>query len=105
METQSLYESSALLVATTGVAASSFVDVTYFNKLILSKKSTGGTYVFEIDWSNDGVTADVTETVTVPEGDQVDQPIANKYALFRVKNTGGTPFTVHKTSVTGQIGT
>ena len=104
METQPLWE-TATAVGTTSQVESGFIDTSRYNKVTISRKATGGVYVFEIDWSNDGVTADVTETVTTTNNDQVDQPVANRYAKFRVKNTdGAVAFTNHKTSVVGQIG-
>ena len=104
MENQALYENGTA-IATTSQVESGFIDVRNFNKLVISRKATGGVYVFEIDWSDDGVTADVTETVSTVNNDQVDQPVASKYAKFRVKNTDGSvAFTNHKTSVMGQIG-
>lgn len=97
-----LWEDGTLLLASADVD-SDFMDVSDFTGLVLSKTSTGGTYAFEIDWSSDGVTTDTTETVSVTQNDQVEQPIANKFARFRVKETGGSaPFTVHKTTVNGR---
>lgn len=92
---------NATLVGPAGQVESAWFDVRRFDHLTISRNVAGGTaiYGFEIDWSRDRSTVDLTESVTVPEDDQVDQPIAAIYARFRVRNTGAGAFTAHRTNV------
>lgn len=89
-------------IAAASNAVSGWVDVSDDPVLAIGRKSTGGTYVFEVDWSRDGVTSDFTETVTVADGTTVTKHAGAPFARFRVRNTDGVnAFTAHVTAVTG----
>ncbi len=90
----------ATLVAISGAVESAWINVRGQQDFRISRNQAGGTYAFEIDWSRDGVTVDLTEVVVTTEDDQVTQPIAAEWARFRVRNTHATvAFTAHRTNV------
>lgn len=98
-----LFNKTDLLVATTGQVESAYLPLEEYGALIVTKKSTGGTYAFEIDWSTDGgTTADFTQVVVLTDNVPLKLEVAAKHARFRVKNTGGAAFTVHRTLVAGR---
>lgn len=69
---------------------------------ILRSAYAGGTYVFEIDWSNDGTTQlGSTDTVAgITTGTPSYVVPKARYARLRIKNTHATnPFTSHNTQV------
>lgn len=95
--------SDGTLLAAGGAVASPWVDLRGFDSLVISRNQVGGTYAFEVDWSRDGATVDLTEAVATVEDDQVAQPIAATYGRFRVRNTDAVnAFTAHRTNVFGQ---
>lgn len=94
---------SATNVAFGANVASAFLDVHDYEKLIVTENSAGGTYVLEVDWSNDGVTADETEVKTISANTPLEFDVANRFAKFRVKNTHvSAAFSAHHTSVVGR---
>ena len=99
---QPIYEDGTL-VPTATPSVSGWERVDQFESLRIIKTHTTGTYALTIEWSDDGVTADVTETVTVVNNDAVDQPVASTYARFTVTATVAN-FTAHKTSIYGKTG-
>jgi hypothetical protein len=99
---QPIYE-NAVLVPTATPAVSGWENVEQFDSLRIVKTHTTGTYALTIEWSDDGVTADVVETVTVINNDAVDQPVASRFARFTITATVAN-FTVHKTSIYGRTG-
>lgn len=104
---------SGELVGAGGQAQSSWFDVRRFDLFAATRNSTGGTYALEIDWSNDGIAVDQTDTVTVPNDaareHRITPPLLDRavaslpvlFARFRVRNTGGAAFTAHRTIVVG----
>lgn len=85
---------------------SAWVDVSELTSLLIMRKATGGTYIFEIDWAraNPGAgAADITETVVVADTSSVEKRVAGKWARFRIRNTSAvTPFSNHRTVVNGR---
>jgi hypothetical protein len=99
---QPIYEDGSL-VATTTPSVSGWELVEQFESLRIVKTHTTGTYALTIEWSDDGVTPDVTETVTVVNNDAVDQPVASRFARFTVTATVAN-FTAHRTTIYGRTG-
>lgn len=99
---QLLLTADSLLTA--GAAeASGWVDLANVEHLRIGRSSTGGVYVFEIDWSTDGAVADFTETVAVANNGTTEKPVAARFARFRVRNTDAVAaFTSHRTTVHGR---
>lgn len=91
----------ATLVAFGANVASSFVNLLYYEDMLVGRTATGGTYAFEIDWSADGTTVLITEVFVVANNTTLRIPTAAPYARFRVKNTdGAVNFSAHRTFVT-----
>lgn len=96
-----LLHTTGTLLAGTTAEASAWFDVRTYDVLRIMRTSTGGVYVFEIDWSRTGVAEDIdlTEVVTVANNTSVEKPIGALFARFRVRNTDALAFTAHRTSV------
>lgn len=95
--------SSSTLVAAASSVVSGWVDISSLDKLLVMKSSAGGVYVFEVDWSRDGVAVDIVEIVTVAEDTSIVKSAASMFARFRVKNTDAVvAFTQHLTVVNGR---
>lgn len=93
----------ATLLALSSEVVSAFIDVREFDSLRIGRTNASGTYVFEIDWSRNGTTADFAEVVTVTTATTVTKDVAARFARFRVKNTHVTnAFTSHRTIVSGK---
>ena len=95
---------SDTLLAAGGSAVSGWIDLQTAGVTAIrpTRTSTGGTYALEIDWSRDGVTADITETVTVGNNVSVEKKAPMRYARVRARNTDAVAaFTVHRTVVHG----
>lgn len=90
------------LIAISSEVVSGWLDLEKVAHLHITRTATGGTYDFQIDWSRDGVTADVTETVTVGDNASVEKQVATRYARFRIRNTSGViAFSAHRSVVSG----
>lgn len=91
---------SGTLVPGGGNDQSGWVSVKGAETLRISRNVAGGAYAFEIDWSRDGVSVDLTEAVTTVEDDSIEQPVAAQFARFRVRNTDALmAFSAHRTNV------
>lgn len=91
------------LLGTTGSVQSAYIDLLQQDLLRVIRRSTAGTYAFEVDWSRDGVTTDVTETVAVPNNGSTEKRVMARWARFRVRNTDAVAaFTAHRTTVSGR---
>ncbi len=98
-----IYSSSALVAALSQVQ-SGWVDIGRKCSRIEVIRSvySGGTYVFEVDWSNDGGASTLaTDTVSVvATGTPAYAVPKGRWARVRVKNTHATiAFASHTTSV------
>lgn len=88
------------LLAASGSASSGWLSVDTKDKLHIIRTHAGGTYALEIEWSRDGSTTDITETVTTTNDARTSVEVAAPYAKVTVKETGGTTaFTTHRTTV------
>lgn len=99
-----LFSDSTLIAATEHVE-SEWLDFRTLGvtTLLVARTATPDTYGFEIDWSDDGITADVTEALVVANDTSVSKTIATRYGMLRILNTDDTdPFTVHTTVVSGR---
>jgi hypothetical protein len=85
-----------------GGNAGGFFDVASRARLFLGRASTGGAYQLDLEWSRDGATIDLTETVAVGDATTVGKEVAMPFVRVRVRNTGGTAFTAHRTTVTAR---
>lgn len=94
---------NAALLAAGAVVESAWIDVSSIEALFILRKSTGGAYAFEIDWSRDGVAVDIVEVVATTNNGGIKKEIGVKFARFRVRNTDAvTAFTNHLTVVNGR---
>lgn len=94
---------SETLIAAAGNTTSAWVDVSAYQKLHISKTSTGGVYALEIDWGRISGTVDFVETVATTNNAGVTREVIAPFARFRVKNTDGVnAFTVHRTNIFGR---
>lgn len=84
------------------IVAGGFFDVASRARLFLGRTSTGGAYQLDLEWSRDGATIDLTETVAIGDATTVGKEAAMPYVRVRVRNTGGTAFTAHRTTVTAR---
>ena len=91
---------NATLLGTNGSAASEWIAVAQYDVLRIGRTSAGGTYAFEVDWSRDGVTSDLTEVVAVGNNITVEKPVGAAFARFRARNTDAvSAFSAHRTNV------
>jgi hypothetical protein len=99
-----LFSDSSLILAEGNVESEWFDFQTLgVGTLMIARASTPDIYGFEIDWSVDGITADVTETIVIINYTSVSKTIATHFGRFRILNTDAVdPFTVHATTVTGK---
>lgn len=94
-----LWTASGLLAAN-GSTVSDWIDVAQLENLLIIRKSTGGTYALEIDWSRGGVSVDFTEVVATTPSVPLVKPVASQFARLRVRNTDAvTAFSAHLTVV------
>lgn len=99
-----------LLADSTLIAAGESVESPWFDfktlnlsSLFITRSSTPDIYVFEIDWSDDGIAARVTEVVTIVNNTSVSKTVAARYGKLRIRNTDTVAsFMVHTTIVTGK---
>lgn len=85
-------------------AESSFIDLSNYRELAIGRSITtvSGVYLFEIDWSRSGSSADFTEQIissVLADKTTITKRVAFVFAKFRVRNTGATGFTSHITHV------
>jgi hypothetical protein len=90
-----LFENHTLLNAAS--ADSGYVKLTD-NTIVIIKTHTTGTYAFTIDWSLDGTTSAIQETVTLTNLTPVTKTAVAPYAKFTV-TASVSQFTVHQTIV------
>lgn len=90
-----LFENHTLLNATS--ADSGYVKLGR-NTIVILKKHTTGTYAFTIDWSLDGTTSLIQETVTLVDFIATTKTAVAPYAKFTV-TASVSAFTVHQTIV------
>jgi hypothetical protein len=94
--------SSTALVAALGQDQSGWIDIKKkAPPLDVLRTNTGGTYVFEVDWSRDGGTSTLqTDTITTTAGSYTSITSVARWCRLRVRNTHATlPFTAHSTVV------
>jgi hypothetical protein len=94
-------------VAALGNAQSGWIDIgKQTPSLGVLRTTTGGTYVFEVDWSRDGgATTLTTDTVTTVAGEFAPATSKARWCRCRVKNTHATvAFSAHSTQVTRDTG-
>lgn len=94
--------SSTALVAALGNTQSAWQDIGKSTPdPEVTRTVTGGTYVFEVDWSRDGgSTVLSTDTITTADGVATSFTAKARWARFRVRNTHATlAFTAHSTVV------
>ena len=92
------------LVAALGQVESGWLKIGRQGQIDILRTNTGGTYVFELDWSADaGQSVQTTDTITTTAGSVTDVNQSRhpaQWVKLRVKNTHATnPFTAHSTSV------
>lgn len=95
-------------VAALSQVQSGWVDIGKRAPMIdIIRTSTGGTYVFEIDWSRDGgSTTLTTDTVTITAATYTEVTSKARWCRLRVKNTHATvAFSAHSTAVARDAGT
>lgn len=90
-----LFENHTLL---NGASADSGYVKLGKDTIVLMKTSTTGTYTFTIDWSLDGTTSAMQETVVLTNVTPVTKTAVAPYAKFTVTNSVSA-FTVHQTIV------
>lgn len=94
---------SGALIAGGGTDASPFADLTSRETLRIIRTSAPDTYAFEIDWSRDGATVDVTEVIAVANNARASVTVGARFARFRVRNTSATvALTAHRTTVSAR---
>jgi hypothetical protein len=98
---QPVWEDGTLVTTATPVV-SPWKNVEGYDTLRVVKSHVTGTYALDVDWSNDGLTVDVNESIAAVNNDAVDQPVANKFARFRITATVAN-FTAHRTDIYGKI--
>lgn len=80
--------STSVNLATGASVTSGWFDVSSRADIyVMRKTSTSGTYGFEVDWSLDGVTADIVEALTVGNNVSVAKQVMSRFARFRARNT------------------
>lgn len=88
------------LVAASGSVQSGWLNTATEAELAVIRNHAGGTYQFQIEWSRDGATADITETVTTTNNGRTFIDVAAPHARITVSNTDGVnAFTTHRTTV------
>lgn len=101
-----LYSSSVLIAAQAEVVSGWFdFQTSQIDTLLIAHTREGGTYVFEVDWSIDGITVAVTEEIVGAGSNNtsVTKTVATRYGRVRIRNTHLTDaFTTHLTVVTGR---
>jgi len=96
------------LVAALGNSVSTWFDIGKQTPVTeVTRTNTGGTYVFEVDWSRDGgSTTMTTDTITTTAGAPAQITGKARWCRFRVRNTHATnAFTAHTTTVLKDAGT
>jgi len=76
------------------------------DSLRISHTRSGDGYSLEIDWSRDGITADLTEVLQAggANNTSTSKMVATRYGRIRVTNTSTTiDFTAHRTIVVGRV--
>lgn len=99
---------NSTLVAALSQTQSGWVDIGKRAPMLdVLRTNTGGTYVFEIDWSRDGgSTTLTTDTITATAGAYTEITSKARWCRLRVKNTHGTvAFSAHSTEVARDAGT
>ena len=96
--------SDTSLVAALSQVESGWFKIGRQGQIDILRSNTGGTYVFELDWSADGGSSvQTTDTITTTASAYSDPNQARfpaRWVKFRVKNTHATnAFTAHSTSV------
>lgn len=90
-----LFANSTLLNAAS--ADSGYVELSR-NTVTIIKTHTTGTYAFTIDWSLDGTTSAIQETVSLTNLTPVTKTAVAPYAKFTI-TASVAAFTVHQTIV------
>lgn len=101
-----IWTTTQLLAAGTSVQ-SSWIDIgKQAPSLDVLRTNTGGTYVFEVDWSRDGgATTASTDTITTTAGSYTPITSKARWCRLRVRNSHGTAaFTAHSTEVAKDTG-
>ncbi len=104
-----VWETSSLLAGPNGVSESGWITVQWCRYLHIAKISSGALhlYGFDIDWSLDGSTVAVTETVSLSDNVPVERGVSFPVARFRVRNLatpGPATFATHRTYVQARGG-
>jgi hypothetical protein len=99
--------SDTALLAAGGSSVSAWFDISRHAAFLgITRTSTGGTYVLEIDWSRDGgATTLTTDTINTNPGTYTEVTPKARWFRSRVRNTHGSlAFTAHSTTVLSDAG-
>ena len=95
-----VFSSTALIAALSQVESGWLDNGRHGGPYELVRTSTGGTYVFEVDWSNNASTVIGTDTIVANPGEITLFPSNGRWGRMRIKNTHGTvAFSAHNTKV------